>query len=102
MPKDKTKTYTADELKIEQSENFRRIYCNNVRLSYTPWDVNMACGALEERGMIERPVIKDEVAITMSPGHFKAFAIAVMTNLRSFEAQYGEIKMPPGVPTPEG
>jgi hypothetical protein len=97
MPDNTKPTPPQDQaLPTTRAEKFVRIYSNAANMEVTPWDFKIVFGELKRTD--GKPVIEQSVEITMSPQHAKALAGMLSTNVREYETQIGEIKLPP---TPE-
>lgn len=91
MP-DPIKPVQPTELETFKSEKFSKIYANAANLEMTPWDFSLIFGELKKTG--DKVVIEQSVAVTMSPQHAKALAGVLVTHVKEYEKQVGEIKLP--------
>lgn len=96
MPTDPTSQ--PQELEAIKGEKFVTLYANAANIETTAWDFNLLFGELKKRG--DKFVIEQSVAIRMSPQHAKALAGILINNVKEYEKQVGEIKLPPA-PAPE-
>ena len=83
----------AADMVRAKSEDFKRVYSNNVALSFSMWDMSIAFGEIvgEEDG---KPVVEEHVKVTMSLQHAKAFAAILGANIVRFERETGQINIP--------
>ena len=73
-------------------EKFVRTYANAANMEVTPWDFKIVFGELKKsEGKV---VIEQSVEVTMSPQHAKALAEILSSNVREYEKNIGEIKLP--------
>jgi hypothetical protein len=84
---------TPQELPTSRTDKFVRIYANAANLEVTPWDFKMIFGELK-KSSDGKPVIEQSVEVTMSPQHAKALADILSVNVREYEKNVGEIKLP--------
>jgi hypothetical protein len=92
MP-DPTNANQPQELETVKSEKFFKFYTNAANLEMTPWDFTLLFGELKKSG--DRMTIEHSVGIAMSPQHAKALAGILLTQVKEYEKQIGEIKLPP-------
>ena len=98
MP-DPARTDQPQELETAKSEKFVKIYTNAANLEITPWDFTLFFGELKKSG--DKMTVEHTVGIAMSPQHAKALAGLLVTQVKEYEKQIGEIKMPqPPSPQP--
>ena len=74
------------------SPDYVKIYANQSEFALTPWDLQIQLGFVHGEGA--GLVIEEVASLAMSPQHAKAFALAVITNVKLWEQTYGEIKLP--------
>jgi hypothetical protein len=80
-----------------KSPNFRSIYSNQSAFGSTAFDFNMTFGEFKEFNPDTKKVIVEEQArIVMSPLHFKIFAFTCAQQLKLYEDNFGEIRIPTG------
>lgn len=77
-----------------RSDNFIKVYANSANIEVTPWDVKFVFGELNRIDNVVK--IEESVAVTMSPQHAKALLGVLANNIRAYEEQVGEIKLPAG------
>lgn len=84
-----------DQIVNKQSPEFRTYYTNNTSFMVTPFDFQVIFG--EMLGMDDggKMVVEQGVKIIMSALHAKIFLGIMLQNLKQFEEQFGEIKLPP-------
>lgn len=70
-----------------------KMYANSTKAQITKWDLTLIFG--EQKCIENLPYTKvdDQISVTMSPYHFKAFADTVNKALEAFEAQNGIINV---------
>jgi hypothetical protein len=81
------------ELPTTRTDKFVRAYTNAANLEVTPWDFKLVFGELKKNSD-GKTVIEQSVEVTMSPQHAKALADILSTNVREYEKNVGEIKLP--------
>ena len=82
--------------KYEKSDSFFTTYANSTRMTVGLWDFKFAFGEVENADSSEIKV-SEKMAIIMSPQHAKMFLQIFEKNLRRYEEQFGEIKLPAGI-----
>lgn len=90
----KTKTTPkSGEVRIKRSEDFLSIYSNNAQLQMSSFDARMIFGeaSLDDEGTL----IQQKVSVVMSLEHLKVFTKILTDHVQKYEAQVGEIKLPP-------
>jgi len=99
MPDNKTpQPPQQQELPTVPAEKFARTYANAANMEVTPWDFKIVFGELKKsEGKL---VIEQSVEVTMSPQHAKALAEILNNNIREYEKNVGEIKLPRPPSTP--
>ncbi|MGA9994836.1 MAG: DUF3467 domain-containing protein [Pyrinomonadaceae bacterium] len=99
-PKAKTNgVRSVSDLPHVRHENYSTIYANFAQCALTPWDISIIFSELGE-AEIGTPAVIDRAAITITPQLAKALVGVITANLRSYEAQFGEIQMPRGLVAP--
>jgi hypothetical protein len=96
MP-DPTNAEKPQELETAKSEKFFKMYTNAANLEMTPWDFTLLFGELKKTG--DKMIVEHSIGIAMSPQHAKALAGMLVTQVKEYEKQIGEIKMPQPPPT---
>jgi hypothetical protein len=86
------------ELPAVKSEKFQRVYSNAANIEVTAWDFNIIFGELKKTE--GKMTIEQSVMVTMSPQHAKALADILSNNVREYEKNVGEIKLPQAPTTP--
>jgi hypothetical protein len=91
---------SKDEMQISDIErrpveNFANFYVNNANVSSAFYDLSIIFSEIQA-GPTEALVL-DKCRVTMSPAHAKALGLALTENIRRWEAQFGEIKLPEGM-----
>lgn len=81
------------EENVKRSPEFLSIYSNHTAFNTSAFDFSMTFGEIsaDEKGVLG---VEQKVRVVMSPLHAKIFSAIVMNNVRNFEAQFGEIKIP--------
>ena len=80
------------EIDSTRSDKFQKIYSNAANLEVTVWDFTFFFGQLIKRN--NKPCIEYELAVTMSPQHAKVLSQILAQNVKDYEANVGEIKLP--------
>jgi len=80
------------ELETVRSDKFQRIYANAANIEVTVWDFKLTFGELKK--LNNKVVIEQSIEVTMSPQHAKALAGILINNIKEYENQAGEIKLP--------
>lgn len=78
---------------IKRASDFRSIYTNHTAFNTSAFDFVMIFGEILDSGA-GNLYVEQKVRIVMSPLHAKIFAAIFMNNVRNYEAQFGEIKIP--------
>jgi hypothetical protein len=83
----------ASEMATHRSPDFRTIYANNTKFGASPFEFSLIFGEIGEN--VEGQIYIDQkVRVLLAPVHAKLFLIVLAQNVASFEAQFGEIKIP--------
>ena len=81
--------------KIIKSELHREIYCNNVRVGITQWDMSLLIGLLiEDDG--GATAVRQDITVKFSPQFFKLLVATMTETLKHWEATFGQIASGPG------
>jgi len=74
-------------------ENFKRVYVNNAAIAFSSFDMSISFGEIigEENG---QSVIEESVQIILTREFAKVLTELLVNNLKAFESQFGEIKIP--------
>jgi hypothetical protein len=75
-------------------EPFPVHYANSLELEVSPWDFKLYFGQIEE-ATAERLGILESVAVYVSPQHAKAITDILVAHIKTYEATFGPIPMPP-------
>ena len=98
MPADKARdVLNVSEIGRRSAENFGTFYVNNANVASAFYDLSIMFSEIQS-GPGEA-VVLDKCRVTMSPAHAKALALALAENIRRWEAQFGEIRLPEGMVT---
>jgi hypothetical protein len=83
----------VSEIEITNPDDVRSVYCNNVQLSLTPWDVRLLC---MEIGVSSdgSPVQAMRANVVMSISHADALLKALQTTLDQVNKQRGKSAEP--------
>ena len=76
-----------------QGENIPTFYVNSVQVAYSPFDVRMMMGTIEDADEA-KVTTKVSVKIYMSFAHAKIFSTLLQTQLAKIEATLGPIQLP--------
>jgi hypothetical protein len=71
------------------SPEHKEIYANGTMVRMSPWDIGIIFSQQKAPNIRE-----NQVTLTMSPNHFKAFASAMKKTLEAYESQFGTINVP--------
>ena len=76
-----------------RTDKFTQIYANNMALSFSAYDMSVTFGQIvgEQDGQL---AIEELSKVLMPLALGKVFAMLLVTNLKAFEAEFGEIKVP--------
>jgi hypothetical protein len=85
---------SAPPINIEFPANLPTQYANFALIMHTPGEIIVNFASIMP-GMQSAPI---HTRIVMTPLHAKMMLNALAENLQKFEAQFGEIKTPPGGP----
>ena len=88
-------TLQVSDIERRRSDSFATYYVNNANVSSAFYDLSIVFSEIQA-GPIEA-VILDKCRTTMSPAHAKALGLALMENIKRWEAQFGEIRLPEGM-----
>jgi hypothetical protein len=77
-----------------RSPDFKMVYANNVNLTGSAWDIRMTFGELFT-DIFGKTLLEQRVMVTVSPQMAKVMAFTINSAVKNYEAQIGEIKMPP-------
>jgi len=81
-----------------RDKDFRSIYSNNAAFQVGIFDYSIFFGevvAVDQSG--ESMTVEQRVKVTMAPLHAKIFVYSAVQQLRAYEKQFGEIKVPEGL-----
>ncbi len=81
------------EQQSEKSENFIKIYANNVVMGLSLWDINLTFGEIVDSTQEGEPIVEQKVKINMAKEFAKALSNLLSANIAVYEQQYGEIKL---------
>jgi hypothetical protein len=75
------------------SPDYRSIYSNNSKFAISPFDLAFTLSQVTENENGEI-FVENHARVVMPPLHAKLFALLLFENIKNFEAQFGEIKVP--------
>jgi len=84
------------EENYQKSPDFFTTYSNSVRMTVGLWDFKFAFGEVENADANEIRV-NEKLGVIMSPQHAKMFLQVFERNVKRYEEQFGEIKLPAGI-----
>jgi hypothetical protein len=88
-----TKPSATAELPVVQSTAFVHVYTSNVQIETSVFDVRLTFG--DKRSQADgRTYIEQSLEVVMSLQHAKALVLTLAQNLKHYEEQVGEIKLP--------
>jgi len=90
---DSPQEHQERELQVFRSEEFVKVYANNVQIETSIWDCRLTFGELT-KATDGKPSVEQLVTVVMSPQHAKALVGVLAGNLQQYEKQVGEIKLP--------
>jgi len=79
---------------VIKSPDFKMVYANNLSLHATAWDMHLTFGELY-KDVSGKEVLEQRLTIALSLHVAKALAAIVANGVANYEAQVGEVKMPP-------
>lgn len=86
------------KFKNVKSTDFRSVYSNNASFQVGIFDFNMFFGEVTGLDQENQTVtVEQRVKVIMSLLHAKIFVLTATQQLRAFEKQWGEIKIPEGI-----
>jgi len=75
---------------VVQSEDFKNIYSNNVRIGISQWDLSITVGQIVEvQG--GSSVVEEKVSVKFSPQYFKVLSSTLSAAIQQWEMIFGEI-----------
>src|SRR5690348_12869371 len=80
---------TAKTPQSVRAEGFTSVYANSAQLQMSAFDVKITFGEVASETTIEQKVF-----VILSLHHAKVFAQMLSDNLRNYEQQVGELKLP--------
>jgi hypothetical protein len=80
-------------LKRRRKEDYYATYAENVNVETSLFDIRVTVGEIVEATDAEI-LFEDRLSIIFSPQHAKAFLGLLVHNLKKYEAEFGEIKLP--------
>jgi hypothetical protein len=85
---------TKKKREATRSEQYRNVYANSIQLQVNVWDFRVVFGEIQD-STDEAIRIEEQVRVTMSPQHTKAFLDLLSTHVQKYEAAFGEIRTSP-------
>ena len=89
-------TEQRPQFEVIRSPDFKMVYVNNVSFHATAFDVHLTFGELY-RDASGKEVLEQRVIIGFSPQTAKVLAALMNNGVANYEAQIGEVKLPPGM-----
>jgi hypothetical protein len=91
------------EQAVRKSDDFQRIYANNVHLSASIFDFSLTFGEITDDETPEgKSIVEQSVRIVLSKEMTKVLSALLDTNIKAYEEHYGEIVVTkPKQPTKE-
>ncbi len=77
-----------------RSPAFISVYSNHSRMAMSPWDITVTFAVTQDLA-IGKVTLEDQVALRLSPQHFKALCVSFAKTLKAWESRFGEVKIPP-------
>lgn len=74
-----------------ESENFVKIYSNNVTLGASNWDMSLVFGEIAGVSEEGTPLVEQKVKVSMTREFAKALCNLLTINIQEFEKRFGEI-----------
>ena|ERR1700732_3755191 len=71
---------------------FREVYANTSLTGLSPFDITLTFAKASD--VAGQAMQVDQVAVTMSPQHFKALCQSLNETLKAYEDAFGELKVP--------
>lgn len=84
------------ELQRVRGRDYTTIYSNFAQVGQTPWDIRFLFSQLGETGVNEGGVT-DLVTVIMTPALAKALINVLSANIKAYERENGEIKIPEAI-----
>lgn len=93
-----TTTSSQQQIEIERSSDYRKIYTNLFRYRITPSDISVTFQAIVDKPGFPIATLKvsEEAEITMSHGQTKNLVIHLSKLIAAFEKEFGPIKTTAG------
>ncbi len=76
-----------------RDQQYREVYCNGTFIGMSPYDITLFLTKATDIGGGQN-VLVDQVAVIMSPQHFKQFCRSASETLKAYESVFGELKIP--------
>ena len=93
MPPTDAQPQKTQTVQISNEEDAPTLYCNNVQMRISAWDICLFMGEIVEANA-EALVVKNKTTVYMSPQHAKVFAQMLTNNIAEYERVIGKIPNP--------
>ncbi len=88
MDFEETEQQKIDVSNKSEGREFTEFYANFAECGFTPWDIRVLFCQTGETGLVKK------ATVIMAPTMVKALANLLNVNIKAYEADNGEIKMP--------
>jgi hypothetical protein len=79
---------------LNKRDDYRSLYSNNAVLAISSFDFSVTFGEIAGTDENGRLVVDQHTKIMMSPLHMKILVRVLNDNLKAFESNFGEIRVP--------
>jgi hypothetical protein len=79
-----------------RGKDYQTVYANFAQIGQTPWDVRLLFSQLGEID-VDQGGVTDLVTIVITPALAKALINVLITNIKAYERDNGEIKLPESI-----
>ncbi len=83
-----------DEQSTTESPDFINIYSNNVHLTASIFDFSLIFGEITGEKQDGKNLVKQKARVILSKELTKVLAQLLVANVKAYEEQFGEIKLP--------
>src|ERR1700693_1765568 len=84
----------TQQISLVRDDDYRELYSNNIKIGFSPLDLFLVFGLLDTMPDASM-VVRDQVAIRVSPIQYKVLCETMSIHLHLWEEYFGEIKLPP-------
>src|SRR5208337_2835297 len=92
---DTTREINISQMPVQNPDEVRPVYCNNVGVQLTTWDVRLLFSEIIPQSTPGELTIELRAAVTLSAAQAKGLAIGLLQSLKQYEQVNGEIPWPP-------